>query len=537
MLTPTRPHSVAYPLPGETLSDGLRRAAQDHPGAMAVVEGGTRLTYAELLELSGRFATALRSAGVETGDAVVTQLPNWWETLVVSWGVLLADAVLVPVVPIYRRHELSFILDQVQPRAVVAPGEFRGRRPAAELSGVLDEIGGRAGVWTVRDAGRDGRSLEQSIAEGVAARAEAPMSDPGDVAVVLYTSGTTAQPKGALHSHQTLLSEVGAVASWCRLDHRDRVFMASPLSHITGLSYAVLMPAFLSCGVVLQDRWDAQEAAELIESHHCTFTVSATPFLRGLADVYSHRGRSNLGTFVCGGADIPADLVRRAHRVMGTRVVRTYGSTELPTSSMADPFGDLDLAASGEGPAMGANEMRLHPDAAGTAELLVRGPELFVGYLDAGLNRAAFTDDGYFRTGDQASIDADGTLHITGRIKDIINRGGEKFSVAEIESVLLGHPSVQDVAVVGYLDPVLGERACAVVVPAPDAHPSLEALRDHVVSNGLAIQKAPERLVIESELPRTASGKVQRFLLRDHVRTLQDAPSEAAGSPDRPRRR
>ena len=218
--------------------------------------------------------------------------------------------------------------------------------------------------------------------------------------------------------------------------------------------------------------------------------MSATPFLRGLADAYDGRGPSRLRVFACGGADIPAELVRRASRVMGTRVVRTYGSTELPTSSMADPFGDLDAAATGEGRPMGRNEMVVRDEGDGP-ELLVRGPELFLGYLDAELNEAAFTDDGYFRTGDQARVETDSTVHITGRIKDIINRGGEKFSVAEVEALLLECPSVRDVAVVSFPDPVLVERACAYVVPAPGCAPTLEELRSTCSRPGSRCRKRP----------------------------------------------
>jgi cyclohexanecarboxylate-CoA ligase len=329
-----------------------------------------------------------------------------------------------------------------------------------------------------------------------------------------------------------LLAEARDVASWCRLGPADRVFMPSPLSHITGLSYGIVLPAEVGCGVVLQDRWEPGAAADLVEATGCTFTVSATPFLRGLAEAYAGRGPSSLRVFVCGGADIPAELVRRAHHVMGTRVVRTYGSTELPTSSMADPFGDLDAAATGEGKAMGGNEMVLRDDGDSRPELLVRGPELFLGYLDPELNAAAFTGDGYFRTGDEARIDADATLHITGRIKDIINRGGEKFSVAEVESRLLEHPAVRDVAVVSYPDPLLVERACAYVVPAPGCAPTLGELREHLVAAGLAVQKAPERLVLVAELPRTASGKVQRYLLREELRS--GTPEPVSGDAARP---
>jgi cyclohexanecarboxylate-CoA ligase len=515
VLKPTRPHALHYDLPTETLAGRLRATAGSRPHDVAVIDDAVALTYEELLSAAARVAAGLRARGVEPGDRVVTQLPNWWEAVAVSWGVFLAGAVLVPVVPIYRAHELRFIVEQVSAAAVVAPAEFRSYPHAGSLRTVLDDLGLPATLISVRGSVSGAEPLDALLASSSEGDA-LPAFRPEDVAVVLYTSGTTAAPKGALHSSQTLLAEVRDVARWCRLGAADRVFMASPLSHITGLCYGIVLPVELGAAVVLQDRWDAAAAASIIESTGCAFTVSATPFLRGLADAYP--GRSSLRAFVCGGADIPADLVRSAHATMGTRVVRTYGSTELPTSSMADPFGDLDAAASGEGRSMGANEMALRSDRDGVAELVVRGPELFLGYVDASLNDEAFTEDGWFRTGDQAVLDADGTVHITGRIKDIINRGGEKFSVAEVEAVLLRHPAVDDVAIVGVPDPVLVERACAVVVPAAGAQPTVAQLRQHIVSAGVAVQKAPELVVLVDQLPRTASGKVQRFVLRERVK-------------------
>jgi cyclohexanecarboxylate-CoA ligase len=515
VLTATRPHALDYELPSVTVAACLRRAVTEHGDATAIVEGDFSATFAELATAAERVAAGLRERGVRPGDRVVTQLPNWWESVVVSWGVFLAGAVLVPVVPIYRTREMRFIISQVQPRAVIAPARFRSYPHAAELRTVITGLGIGATVVSVRGETPGAESLH-ALLDPIPGPPDA-TSRPEDIAVVLYTSGTTSQPKGVLHSHQTLLAEARDVAAWCRLDGSDRVFMASPLSHITGLSYGIVLPVDLGCAVVLQDRWDPQAAVELIEGNGCSFTVSATPFLRGLADAYDGRGPSRLRVFACGGADIPAELVRRASRVMGTRVVRTYGSTELPTSSMADPFGDLDAGATGEGKPMGRNEIVVRDEGDGP-ELLVRGPELFLGYLDAELNEAAFTGDGYFRTGDQARVETDFTVHITGRIKDIINRGGEKFSVAEVEALLLECPSVRDVAVVSFPDPVLVERACACVVPAPGCAPTLEELREHLLAAGLSVQKAPERLLIVADLPRTASGKVQRFVLRDELR-------------------
>lgn len=527
VLQPTRAHACNYDLPPHTLPDILHRTASRVPERTAVVEGDHTLSFAELDTAARSVAAALADAGVRPGDRVLTQLPNWWETVVISWGVLLAGAVLVPVVPIYRAHELTFVIGELDPRAVIAPAEFRSYPHAGKLREVLDAKGSAAALFSVRGGVPGAASLDALLSGTVEGRPQGSnrsaglaetSSEPGDIAVVLYTSGTTAQPKGVLHSHQTLLAEAMDVAGWCGLDGDDLVFMASPLSHITGLSYAVVMPVWLECGLVLQERWEPDAAVALIQRHGCTFTVSSTPFLRELTGSYARlpETRCALHSFVCGGADIPTDLVRSAIEVLAAAVLRTYGSTELPTSSMASPSSDLLTEADGEGKPMGRNEMVIQ-DCGDGPELLVRGPELFLGYVDERLNEAAFSADGFFRTGDQAQLDLDGTAHITGRIKDIINRGGEKFSVAEVEWVLLSHPDVADVAIVGFPDPILVERACAWVVPAAGKVPTVESLRECLIAAGLAVQKAPERVLLIDELPRTVSGKIQRFVLRQMV--------------------
>jgi cyclohexanecarboxylate-CoA ligase len=537
VLTATHRPAAAYRLPEVSIPDRLLRVAADHPDAVGIVDEGRQLRWAEVLDGARRVAGGLRRLGVERGDPVVLQLPNWWETVVGCWAVALAGGVVVPLVPIYRRREVGFVLDQLQPAAVLAAGSWRNRSPAADVAELV--AGGTVGgsgrrpprVVSVRGEVPGTVPFDQLLAGPPVV--DAPPADPGDIAVVLTTSGTTAEPKGVLHSHQTLLAEVASVVGWCRLGAEDRVFMASPLSHVTGLCYGVLLPAELGGSVVLQDRWEPQRAVELIEGTRASFTVAATPFLHGLTDAYSRRGQSSLRVFACGGADIPADLVRRACRTLGSQVVRTYGSSELPTSTMADPTGDVFAAADHDGIPMGENEIRLAAPT-GPAELEVRGPELFLGYVDESLNAEAFTDDGFFRTGDLATLGAGGELRIVGRLKDIVNRGGEKFSAAEIEAALITHPAVADVAVVGAPDPQLGERVCAWVVPAPAGPPpDLDSLRRHVLASGLAIQKAPERLVVTAELPRTASGKLQRFVLRDELRARRSADGVQEAGPTR----
>lgn len=516
MLSATRPHGIVAAGTDGLLGDLLLEAARRCDGGVALVDGDHVATYDELLARARGFAAGLRERGFAPGDVALLQLPNWWETVVAAWGTWLAGGVVLPVVSIYRRHELSFVVRQARPRVVVAPEEHRGHTHAALLREVLAETGVPATVVTVRGPRADGDAdgFERLLATPVVVEHE--QREPDDVALVLYTSGTTADPKGVLHTHRTLLAELRAMTAHCALTADDRVFMPSPLTHVTGLSYGVLLPAALGSASVLLDRWEPAAAAELVERHACRFTVSATPFLRGLTEQYAGRGAgSALRTFVCGGADIPPDLVVEAQRTLGCRVLRTYGSSELPTLAMVPRDRGADLPDA-EGPVMAGGEMTLRESESGVPELLARAPELFVGYLDGALNDAAFTDDGWFRTGDTAAIHG-GTLRVVGRIKDIINRGGEKYSAAEVEFALLGHPDVEEVAIVGFPDLELGERACAFVVPRDGAAPGVATLRDHLVAQGLAVQKAPERVVLIDALPRTASGKVQKFLLRGRI--------------------
>lgn len=518
MLSATRPHSVSAGQTAATLPSRLRATCKLAPDAEALVDDEVRLSWSQLAAYAQSFAHGLQARGISPGDVVLIQLPNWWETVVATWGTWLAGAVVLPVVPIYRAHELAFIIDQARPAAVITAEHYRGYNHAAELGDLLHDRKSTAVVIAARTSqttpGAD--PFERMLSASATLQQQDVSAD--DIALILYTSGTASSPKGVLHSHRTLLAESASIRAACRLTSADRVFMPSPLSHITGLSYAVVLPADLGAVAVLLDRWDPGAAANLIEKERCTFTVSATPFLRGLTEAYPARGsaRSHLNTFICGGADIPHELVRHAHHVLGAAVVRTYGSTEMPTLTMADPFGDLDAASTAEGTVIGGNQMDLRLTDQGVPELVCRGPEMFLGYLDTTLNKNSFTADGYFRTGDTAAID-DGVLKILGRIKDIINRGGEKYSAGEVEAALTQHPLVADVAIVGYPDERLGERACAVVVPAGPVSPTLSDLREHLLALGFADQKSPERLEVVDALPRTASGKVQKFQLRQRL--------------------
>ena len=523
----TRPHAVHWPelapfgTPVPELLSALARARGDAP---AVVGSEIRCTWGELDRRVTAIAMLLKAVGVREGDVVTVQLPNWVETVASSLAVWRLGAVLNPVTPIYRGGELRTIFEMARPAAVLAPETFGDTDYVAMNHRALSQSGIGATVLGVPSPPA-GLAVDPE-AEGL----ETEPASADDVSVLMFTSGTTGRPKGVLHSQRTLVYEAASIANLCDL-HDPRVFMPSPLTHITGLLYGVLLPIYTGGCVVLQDRWDPRVAVDLIEGHGCTFSVGATPFLSGLTKEYRKRGHaSGLQIFVCGGADVAPAVIEEAEEVMSTVAIRAYGLTELPTLSCGIPSDTLPSRSADDGAVVGSSNARI-ADAEGDVEggvgdLEARGPEMFLGYLDPADNELAFTADGWFRTGDMAALRGE-KVRIVGRRKDIIVRGGENLSPIEVENELRSLPGIADIAVVGVPDLDLGERACAMVVSDGDP-PSLAQMRDFLVERQLATQKAPEYLLLCDSLPRTASGKVQKFLLRQ-----QAADRIAAGDGER----
>jgi cyclohexanecarboxylate-CoA ligase len=520
----TRPSPVDWTAAGwyqgRTAASHLDDCAAKIPHQLAVVEGDMRLTYAELASAASRVAGGLRARGIAQGDVATMQMPNWWESTVAFQALTRLGCVVNPVVPIYREHEMGFIVDQARPAVIVIPHRFRGFDYVAMYDGLLS-AGDRPRplVVVIRPdgplpdgfVGLDDLPASESTVEAVGTSS--------DISLLLYTSGTTADPKGVLHSHDTLQYEVQSIIDLCALTADDLVFMPSPVTHITGFLYAFLLPPVLGTSTALLDVWDPVAAVDLVEREGCRFTVAATPFLHGMVEEHAKRGvGSPLRSFLCGGADVPPALVRRASEVMGGHIARVYGSSEFPTFCCGRPTDGPEVCADTDGVPIGPVECRLDNEVDGVGELLVKGPDLFLGYLDPALNAASFTEDGYFRTGDLASLDERGAVTIRGRQKDIIVRGGENISAKEVEDILYGHPSIAEVAVVAMPDPVMVERACAFVVPVEGATVTLEDLTAFLSEQRIARQKHPERIELIDALPMTASGKVQKFVLRDQVR-------------------
>ena len=509
----------------ETLPSRLAQVRLVGGDRVALIDGSTRVSVAEFAAAVGRVAGHLSELGVGMGDVVSWQLPNWAEAAVVHHAALRVGAVPNPLNMIYRGRELRFVLAEAKPALLVVPKKFRGF-DRASLARTLQEEKLVTHVAVARGELAGCHSLQRWLEEPPTAEPPTPLQRPSDPALLLYTSGTTSDPKGVLHSHETLLYEIDSLAEVHQITEDDRYLGGSPVTHIAGLVYGLLMPFALGTSTALLDRWHPGAALDLIERERATFQTGAPTFLQTLADEPGIEGRdlSSFRLFSTGGANIPTEPIRVAEARLGCVVKRAYGSTEVPTLT-ATSFDDPDEVRLGtDGRVIGTAEMRIVSNegrdvATGDeGEIWARSPEVFTGYRNPALDVEAFAEDGWFRTGDLGRVDADGYLRVTGRLKDVIIRGGENVSVKEIEDLLSEHPAVADVAVIGMPDPVLGERACAFVATRPGASLGFEEMVEYLKGREIAPQKIPERLEVRSKLPKTASGKVLKTALRDELK-------------------
>ena len=508
---------------GETIWHAFAATAQRVGARSAVVEGDARTSFTALADAAERLAGGLAARGVAAGDVVAFQLPNWTETLVVLLAAARLGAVANPILPIYRRREVRFILAESAARVVFVPGRYRDCDHAAMVRDLRAELPALADVVVVRETPARDESAWRDVAVVPAAP---PAADGSAVALLIYTSGTTADAKGVLHSHDTLLAETRSLGSVHGLDERDVVLMPSPLTHISGIVHALLVPAVFGTTAVLVDRWEPGDALARIAAEGVTYMVGAPTFLRDLAhhpELARHDVR-RFRLFSCGGAAVDPTLVREAAARLGCVAKRVYGSTEFPTITTTGPDDPPERRVDSEGRAIGANELRLVDEAdapvpAGQeGEILARGPECFLGYRNPALDAESFTADGWFRTGDLGTLDAAGYLRITGRRKDIIIRKGENISARELEDLLAAHPAVAEAAIVGLPDAIAGEIACAVVRLRPGAPtPTLAGVAEHLTAQGLSRRKLPERLEVVDDFPRTASGKIVKRVLRERL--------------------
>ena len=512
----------------ESLLTYLDRWARTRPDKTALVDGRGRLSWSELARAADRVAHGLRSHGVEPGRVISCQMPNWSETIVVFLAALRLGAVINPIPPTYRAREVRFMLGLLESQVAVVPATFRGFDHAGLLAGLRPELPRLERVFVARGEGPAGttplRALTDEAWEAREGRREFPGTPPDAVHEVVFTSGTTGEPKGVMHTQNTTLSTLHPTIARLELTEREVLLMASTVGHQTGFLFGHCLNLLLGATTVWMDVWNVQEAARLIEAEGVTFSMGATPFLRDLTYLETGRDRSSLRLFISAGAPIPRALVRDARERLACVISAGWGMTENGMVTCNGLRDDEEKIVGSDGSPLAGMELRIVDDD-GTpvppgveGDLLARGAAQFVGYFRRPQFTAeAHTADGWFRTGDRGTLDRDGYLAITGRSKDLIIRGGENIPVVEVENLLYTHPKVAGVAIVATPDPRLGERACAVVIPREGQTITLGEIVSFLERHQLARQKFPERLEVVSEFPTTPSGKIQKYKLRDLV--------------------
>lgn len=534
---------------GPDLLGTVRLLAAATPDVAAIVDlsTGATTTWAVLQRAADATSRQLADLGVRPGDRVGVQLPNWAEFFVFSLATLQMGAIVVPILPALGPREVGRMIAAAGVRVLACAASFRGHRPADALPDAarLAEDAGLGWplrhVLTVRgeaDPTHDGHWAAQAWTptppQPTATPTTAPPSPhptalaPDRPAQIVFTSGSTGRPKAVVQGWTELGLVTDMLVSHLGLTRADRILGASPVAHQTGFICNMLLSWRLGIPVVLQDVWDpARAAREAIGVHRVTYVQGATTFLIDLAAAYEHDATlpapDSLRLFVTIGTPAPEAQLRRAAGVLDAAVLAAYGSSEICLGTVSSPSDPPEWAWGSAGRPMPGVELRIvdgrgRPLPTGAdGALLVRSPTMFRGYLgDERATRAAFDAQGWFRTGDLAHVDADGMLHLTGRESDLVNRGGEKVPVAEVEGVLLARPDVAETAVVAQPDPRLGERACAFVVPRPGApRPTLADVRAWLEQTGITRLYWPEDVVVADALPRSATGKIDRRRLRE----------------------
>ncbi|MEW1695736.1 AMP-binding protein [Streptomyces sp. NPDC093249] len=524
----------------ETVLHDLRRWAREQPDKPALVcyQGDAYETvgYAELARRVDRLAVGLLRLGVRRGDVVTLQLPNSWVLVALCLAAARIGAVAGPVVPVMRRREVEFMTRLTESPVYIAAAEFRGfsyAEMSAEVASAVPTLRHRVllGGGTDQDGALDFvRDLYGPEPDPeLLASLDALEAGPDDAAQIMFTSGTTGEPKGVLHSHNTLYSMNRAQADVLGVTGSDVTAMGSPTTHQAGFTWNFVMPLLLGATAVQVDRWEPRQMLRTLQEQRVTFFMGAPTFLSDLIDGQRETPHdlSALRTFATGSAPIAPLLVEDAREVLGCRLYALWGMTENGCVTVTRPEQPALRAAGSDGTPVPGMEVRIvGEDGAAVAPgapglLQVRGSAQCLGYFRRQeVYDASVTADGWFDTGDLARADGHGGIRITGRVKDVIMRGAENIPVLEIEAALLRHRAVKDVAVVGYPDRRLGERACAFLVTSGDA-PGLEDVRTHLAGLGMARTYWPERLELVPALPRTPSGKIQKFALRDRLRARE----------------
>jgi len=517
----------------KTVDQFLTEAIARTPDKISIVadradrDQALRLSYRELGDRVERVANSLRVLGVDAGDFVTVQLPNWWEFVVTSLACGRIGAIFNPVMPILRERELLYVLNFCEAKVFIVPRLYRGFDYAAMAQGMRADLPHLKHLIVVDGDGAT--NFDRLLLPDVPAARPAPFSGlrPDDMAVLMFTSGTTGEPKGVIHTSNSMVGCTKALTQRFGLHDHEVLLVASPVAHMTGYAAVVLLSIYLGATMVLQDVWEPRHGVSLMTREGVTYTAASTPFLSDICDVVAAGAPrpASLRSFLCAGATIPPVLIERAAREVGIHACSLWGMTESLASTLTEPSRAAEKSPTTDGRPLEGMEVRIvdsegNPVPTGqSGRLLVRGCQMFTGYYKKP-ELETFDAKGWFDSGDLAYMDDEGYIRISGRVKDVLIRGGENVPVVEIENLLYKHPAVAGVAIVGMPDARLGERGCAFIVTQPDKSFDLAAMQTYLAECKMTKQFWPERVEIVAELPRTASGKIQKFKLKDIAKTF-----------------
>jgi acyl-coenzyme A synthetase/AMP-(fatty) acid ligase len=499
------------------------------PDKVFVTDATTSYTFVQLRDAALRLAAGLERLGIGPGDRVAVQIPNWTEFAVISVALSSLGAIIVPIMPIYRYDDVRFIIETAGIKAAFTAGEFR-RFDHARMFLDLAAAGTPLQTTIVvrSDSVPDAALAFGDVLASPGVQPTRPGAGPDEPFVIVFSSGTTSRPKGCLHTFNTYCAGARLLGQVWDYTEEDIQFGPSPVTHTTGLVTSILMPLVHGAGSHLMEVWEPREGLERIAKFHCTASVTATTFLQTMLRVYDpdQHDASSLRFWTSAGAPIPGSFVEEARKAFpGMQVLSLYGRSEnlvTTTCTVNDP---PERAVTSDGKAAPGQEVRI-VDADGNevprgteGDIAYRGAMSLLEYVGRPEATAEmFTAEGFSKSGDLGVMDAEGYVRVTGRIKDIVIRGGLNISVRQVEDLLSSHPAVNAVAVVGMPDEVLGERVCCYLVPAQGAEPLAVAhIKEYLLSKGLAIQKVPERVEVIDALPITATGKIQKNLLREDI--------------------
>ncbi len=490
----------------------------------------SELSYRELDDKVTRLAAGLAGLGVEKGDVVSCQLPNWWQMTALHLACVRIGAVLNPLMPIFREHELEFMLGMAESKVLVVPQTFRKFDHGAMAHYLQPSLPRLEHVLVVDGQGDESfeqvlleRAWEEEIDTAELFKSRRPSGD--DVVQILYTSGTTGKPKGVMHTSNTLFSNIRPLAERLALGEADSVFMPSPLAHQLGFLYGLMLPVYLKSTAVLQDTWLPEESTRILRTEQPRLMLGSTPFLADIAEQAIDHGLDlqSLKLFLCAGAPDPQPLVEKAAKNLPTRILSAWGMTENGAVTTTLPEDDPERAVHTDGVPLPFVELKVTDMEGDTlpagqeGPLYMRGASLFVGYFKQP-ELYGVDDEGWFPTGDLARLDEQGYIRITGRSKDVVIRGGENIPIVDVENTLYQHPKIQALALVGKPDERLGERLCAyVTLKEGEESLTLEEVCAFLSERKMTRQYHPEFLEVLDELPRTPSGKIQKFKLREQA--------------------